>query len=231
MKDKRVVRGGIGKCETMSHSDFTFCLALGYNCILITLCFLWQPHPCGPSLFVADDRSGDWNSLLWETARESSYELLLFLHPAFFGQLIGWFCVAFHKGDNCSLLGYVVAATHNERSPTWFMGSDSIPDREICPPGFRPGRGTSLLLHNNLRTFAFAGAKDDGLVRSGLVGRGAAAMSIAMEVELALAKFGPQQSGSGRGHNHQGNYCLPIRIHDFNISGDDLVAICFSIQW
>jgi hypothetical protein len=53
-------------------------------------------------------------------------------------------------------------------------------------------------------------------------------MSVAMEVELALPKFGPQQSSGSRGHNHQGNHCLPVRIHGFNIGGGVALAICFS---
>jgi hypothetical protein len=83
-------------------------------------------------------------------------------------------------------------------------------------------------LHNNLRTFAFASAENDGLMCGGLIRRGAAAMSVATEVKLAFAKFAPQQSGGGRGHNHQGNHWLPVRIHGFNISGGAPLAMCFS---
>jgi hypothetical protein len=103
----------------------------------------------------------------------------------------------------------------------WLVARGSMPD-------FCYSAGSLFLLHNYLRSFPFAGAKDDGLMRGRLIRRGAAALSVAMEVELALPKFGPKQSACGRGHNHQGNHCLPVRIHNFNIGGVMALAICFS---
>jgi len=83
-------------------------------------------------------------------------------------------------------------------------------------------------LHNHLRALAFAGVEDDGLMRGGSVWRGATTMGVAMEVEFALPKLGPQQTNRSQSHDEQRNHGLPIPIHASNIGVRIALAIGFS---
>jgi hypothetical protein len=116
------------------------------------------------------------------------------------------------------------------RNYLWLIPGSISAAKIIIPRPFTTVLPQSFPFHNHLRAFAFAGVKDDGLMCGGLTRCGTAAMGVAVEVELALAKSGPQQSGCGRRHNHQGNHCLPVHMHVSNISGGLGLAICFS-KW
>jgi len=85
----------------------------------------------------------------------------------------------------------------------------------------------SFLFHDHLWSLTFAGMEDNGLMSGGLIGGAAAAMGVAMEVELALAEFGPQQARRSHSHDYQRRHCLPVRIHSTNIGGPAWLAMRF----
>lgn len=82
----------------------------------------------------------------------------------------------------------------------------------------------SLLSDDDLGAFAFAGMENNGLMRGGLIGRGATAMRVAMEVELASPELAPQQTRRSERHDDEGDNGLPVPVHAANIVGWSVVA-------